>query len=152
MVITQVVIPSNLGVTIKPNHLTANKYDVDAATLISGDAGNDIIVGTDGKLKLVETVTTVDSIEVVGPNIVLKSTNESGTQSQVSMPVADICATCSACFEVGNTLEYTNATKPATGSAGQIIYVSDVTATDGSTGTPMIWQVNTNSWKKVSIS
>lgn len=99
-----------------------------------------------------ESITTVDSIEVSGPNIVLKFTNETGVQSQVSMPVTDICATCSVCFEVGNTLEYTSATKPATGSAGQIIYVSDVTATDGSTGTPMIWQVNTNSWKRVSIS
>jgi hypothetical protein len=50
MAVTQVVIPSNLGQTIKPNHLVANKYDVDAATLVSTDAGNNIVIGTDNKL------------------------------------------------------------------------------------------------------
>lgn len=51
-----------------------------------------------------------------------------------------------------NTLVYTNALKPVSGTPGQIIYVSDVLATDGSTGTPMIYQTSTTSWKKLTIS
>jgi hypothetical protein len=99
-----------------------------------------------------ESITTVDSLAVIGSNIVLKSTNETGTQSQVSMPVVDVCSVCSTCFEAGNTLSYTNANKPFTGTSGQIIYVTDVTANDGSMGSAMIWQVSTNSWKKLMIS
>lgn len=65
--IQQVVTPNNLGLTIKANHLVANKYDVqvdnasikvsalgvifaDTSALISADAGNDLINGSDSKL------------------------------------------------------------------------------------------------------
>jgi hypothetical protein len=51
-----------------------------------------------------------------------------------------------------HTVSYTNATKPATGVAGQIIFVNDVASTDGSTGTLMMWQPSTNAWKRIMLT
>ena len=126
---------------------------------ISNDTGQIIKIGTDN-LPLItcqditdcEKNTTLDSIGVVGSDIVVKYTGETGVQQIKSMPISDICSQCSSCIEVGQTLSYTNLTKPSTGTAGQVIFVSDLLASDGSIGCLQMWQPSTNSWKKVMIT
>lgn len=145
------ILTVTVGGVTKQVNLSPYLDDVDAATLISSDSGNDITIGADGKLKLVEEITTVDSLAVVSGNVELKYTNETNTQQTVTMPVSSICAECGSCFEVGNTVSYTIATRPATGSPGQIIYVSDAVASDASIGSLFTWQVSSNSWKRILV-
>jgi hypothetical protein len=65
MAITQVVIPQNLGTTIKPNHLVANKYDVqiDNDTLTANGTGlisvNTTSSTLDAMVKAFETTTSI---------------------------------------------------------------------------------------------
>jgi hypothetical protein len=103
-------------------------------------------------VKSCETKTEITDFKVSGTNLVISFKNESGLVSDSSLPISDICAMCSSCIEVGNTASYTASTIPASGNPGQIIFVTDQTATDGSMGTPKIWHPNTGTWKRIMIS
>ena len=149
--IKNVVIPDDLGATIIAHINQTNKWDVDASQLISTSSSN-ILNVVNNKLLVEETQTTLDSIGVVGSDIVVKYTGESGVQQVKSMPISNICSHCSSCVEIGQTLSYTTLTRPATGTAGQVIFVSDLLASDGSIGCLQMWQPSTNTWKKLMIT
>lgn len=99
-----------------------------------------------------QDITSLNSINIVGDNIVISYTNNEGNTVERTLSLNDICNYCSTCIEISPIPTYTNAAKPLSSSTVQIIYVSDILASDGSTGSLMFWQPSTNSWKKIMIT
>lgn len=74
---------------------------------ISTDADNKLSYGSDGLPYFNEKIVVISSLAVVGADLVITYTNETGLSQQVKAPVADICAACS--IAINSPLSYISA-------------------------------------------
>lgn len=143
----------NLSNYLDDTKITA--YTINSLTgviTITENNGSSWSINILNAIKNLQTLTTLDFFGVTGSDIVIKYTGENGVQQTKTMLISDICDHCSACIGLGQTLSYTVATRLLTGTAGQTIFVTDMLASDGSIGCLEMWQLSTNSWKKIMIT
>ena len=61
---------------------------------VSNQVDNSIIEGTDGLAYFKENITNIDSIGILGSNLTITYTNETGLPQTKAIPLTDICTAC----------------------------------------------------------